>query len=240
MTRTPRPCAPSYRRLAVGTAAVVTTLGVAFAAPLPAQAASATPSTTSTAIAAEATQALDALARWETTGSVGDYTSYLRARSQAAKSTATELGVPADDLKDAWGDVSVDKQHVVLSAISQLGVPYRSRMSQEGRGFDCSGLVLFAYSEAGIELPRSSGDQIRAATEVGTVRRRARRPRVLPGSHQPLPGCRPDGPLAAVGARRRSAPPVRPLVAVRRGRPRHPGRLRRLTRLVNRTAAVTK
>ena len=166
MTRTPRPCAPSCRRLAVGTAAFVTTLGVAFTAPLPAQAASANPSTTSTAIAAEATQALDALARWETTGSVGDYTSYLRARSQAANSTATELGVPVDDLKDAWSDVSVDKQHVVLSAISQLGVPYRSRMSQEGRGFDCSGLVLFAYSEAGIELPRSSGDQIRAATEV--------------------------------------------------------------------------
>jgi cell wall-associated NlpC family hydrolase len=39
-------------------------------------------------------------------------------------------------------------------------------MSQEDRGFDCSGLVLFAFSEAGIDLPRSSGEQIRAAAEI--------------------------------------------------------------------------
>ena len=39
-------------------------------------------------------------------------------------------------------------------------------MSKPGGGFDCSGLVLFAYGQAGIGLPRSSHDQIRAATQI--------------------------------------------------------------------------
>jgi cell wall-associated NlpC family hydrolase len=166
MTRTPRPRASSCRQLALGSAAIVITIGVALTNPLPAAAAPTTPTTSSVTIAAQAAQAVQSLDRWETTGSVADYTAYLRTRSRALETTASELGVPAAGLKDAWGSVSVGKQHVVLSAMSQLGVPYRSRMSQEGRGFDCSGLVLYAYSEAGIELPRSSGDQIRAATEI--------------------------------------------------------------------------
>ncbi len=66
--------------------------------------------------------------------------------------------------------------------MSQLGVPYRSRMSKEGRGFDCSGLVLFAYAQAGIELPRSSRDQIRAAD------RGRRSPTLEPGDLVYYPG----------------------------------------------------
>ena len=104
--------------------------------------------------------------RWQDTGDLADYTAYMQARLRVAQSTAAQLGLSGPELDAEWSKVGVPKQHVLLSAMSQLGVPYRSHMSRPGRGFDCSGLVLFAYGEAGIGLPRSSRDQIRASTSM--------------------------------------------------------------------------
>jgi cell wall-associated NlpC family hydrolase len=50
--------------------------------------------------------------------------------------------------------------------MTQIGVPYKSLASIEDVGFDCSGLTLFAWRSAGVELERVSGAQIRAATAV--------------------------------------------------------------------------
>jgi NlpC/P60 family/LysM domain len=47
----------------------------------------------------------------------------------------------------------------VRSARSQLGVPYRWKGAQPGAGFDCSGLTMWAWSQAGVELSHSSYDQ---------------------------------------------------------------------------------
>ena len=154
---------PRARRITIGIAALVATVGV-VAAPAPASAQYA--ATSSTGVAADANHALWLLVRWEDTGNVTDYTAYVRARLEAAKSTAAELGLSGPRLDAEWGAVDTPKQHVLLSAMSQIGVPYRSHMSKPGRGFDCSGLVHFAYSQAGIGLPRSSGDQFSAAVEI--------------------------------------------------------------------------
>lgn len=118
-------------------------------------------------VAAVASQAIVALERWQATASVVDYATYLDLRSRAASLTASGMGLPTAALRDAWGSVRIDKQHALLAAVSQLGVPYRSMRSEEGKGFDCSGLVLYAYREAGIELPRSSRDQFREADDIG-------------------------------------------------------------------------
>lgn len=163
MTRTPRHNASLFRRLALGTVAAATTLTVALATPATA---SASKSTSSLDVASQANHALWLLVQWENTGTPASYSSYLRARSQTADAVGSELGVSAADLDAAWGQASIDNQHVLMSAMSQVGVPYRSRMSKANRGFDCSGLVLYAYAQAGIELPRSSGDQIRAAEQI--------------------------------------------------------------------------
>ena len=152
------------RRITIGIAALATVAGVTVAAPATASAQYA--ATSSTDVAADATHALWLLVRWEDTGDLADYTAYIRARLEAAHSTAVELGLSAAQIDAAWGAVDVPKQHALLSAMSQIGVPYRSRMSMPGRGFDCSGLVLFADAQAGIGLPRSSRDQIRAATQI--------------------------------------------------------------------------
>lgn len=62
-------------------------------------------------------------------------------------------------------------QYVLRRALSQRGVPYSwgggnaagpSRGIDEGAntvGFDCSGLILFAFAGVGIRLPHYSGDQ---------------------------------------------------------------------------------
>ena len=50
-------------------------------------------------------------------------------------------------------------------AASMLGQPYRWGGAAPG-GFDCSGLVAYAASGAGIRVPRTAHDQLRAGTPV--------------------------------------------------------------------------
>jgi cell wall-associated NlpC family hydrolase len=79
---------------------------------------------------------------------------------------ATELGLDAFAMRDAWARTEPVKQRAVLAAVSQLGVPYRSMASSEGVGFDCSGLTSYAFRRAGVEIPRPSREQINAADGV--------------------------------------------------------------------------
>ena len=56
-------------------------------------------------------------------------------------------------------------QPVLDVAVSELGTPYRYGGSTP-RGFDCSGLVYYAYYQAGIRVPRSTTAQYRHARPV--------------------------------------------------------------------------
>ncbi|MBP2471776.1 cell wall-associated NlpC family hydrolase [Crossiella equi] len=47
----------------------------------------------------------------------------------------------------------------IRAALGQLGVPYVWGGRAPGRGFDCSGLTSWAYSRAGVTLPRVSRSQ---------------------------------------------------------------------------------
>ncbi|NNM34433.1 MAG: C40 family peptidase [Gemmatimonadetes bacterium] len=54
---------------------------------------------------------------------------------------------------------------VVELALASIGSPYRWGGTGEN-GFDCSGLIQFAYAEHGVGLPRVSREQIRAGTPI--------------------------------------------------------------------------
>ncbi|MGH3454434.1 MAG: C40 family peptidase, partial [Nocardioidaceae bacterium] len=49
---------------------------------------------------------------------------------------------------------------VVAAAMTQLGVPYVWGGEVPGVGFDCSGLVQWAYAQAGITVPRTTQQQV--------------------------------------------------------------------------------
>jgi hypothetical protein len=55
---------------------------------------------------------------------------------------------------------------VIAAAESQLGVPYTWGAESPGKGFDCSGLIQWAYAQAGISLPRVTYAQADVGTEV--------------------------------------------------------------------------
>jgi cell wall-associated NlpC family hydrolase len=108
---------------------------------------------TSDPIAVAAAAALEAM------GSDG-YTTQLQ---NAAATVATKLGADAGRLQQAWVNADQAHQTALLSALTQVGVPYRRNTSQPGVGFDCSGLTTFAWAQAGVNLYRQSGVQIKNA-----------------------------------------------------------------------------
>jgi cell wall-associated NlpC family hydrolase len=57
---------------------------------------------------------------------------------------------------------------VVDVALESIGTPYEWG-GTDANGFDCSGLIQFAYGRYGIRVPRTSGAQIRAGQRVEPV-----------------------------------------------------------------------
>jgi hypothetical protein len=56
---------------------------------------------------------------------------------------------------------------IVATAAAAMGRPYEfGGTGENGEGFDCSGLIQYAFSKHGIALPRVSTDQAREGTKV--------------------------------------------------------------------------
>jgi cell wall-associated NlpC family hydrolase len=56
---------------------------------------------------------------------------------------------------------------VVETATGMMGRPYEyGGTGEDGDGFDCSGLIQYAYGQHGVTLPRRSADQAREGKEV--------------------------------------------------------------------------
>lgn len=117
-------------------------------------------------VTTSAREALQAYDEWVATKSSSAWRSYVWNRTQAAQFAAAELGYPQAEMVAAWARTPVDHQRAVLAALTQIGVPYRTNTSQEGVGFDCSGLTTYAWGKAGVSLVRQSSSQIQNATPL--------------------------------------------------------------------------
>jgi len=107
-----------------------------------------------------AAEALAALER-------GDRLGFLLARAEVARAVASATETAVAELTGAWERAGELRTSVILTALTQLGTPYRRNTSEPGVGFDCSGLTKFAWAAgAGVELPRSSERQAAAGRAV--------------------------------------------------------------------------
>jgi cell wall-associated NlpC family hydrolase len=57
------------------------------------------------------------------------------------------------------------RAQIVFTAMQMVGVPYQWGGSTP-EGFDCSGLVQYAYSNAGLRLPRTAAAQLDASAPL--------------------------------------------------------------------------
>jgi cell wall-associated NlpC family hydrolase len=123
-------------------------------------------------VAGLANQALGAKAEWARSKQRADRNAYVTALRSTAAATAGEMAVSNLQLTEAWLATDDAHQTALLSALTQLGVEYQSATSEPGVGFDCSGLMFYAWGQAGFTLARQSGTQISdaAALEMETAK----------------------------------------------------------------------
>ncbi len=86
-----------------------------------------------------------------------------RGRAMSGTGAPPELPPPAPPT-----NISGNAVDIVQTALESLGTPYTWGGTADN-GFDCSGLVQYAYGQHGIRLPRMSRDQAHAGAEVATV-----------------------------------------------------------------------
>jgi cell wall-associated NlpC family hydrolase len=131
--------------------ALTVAAGSADAAPVPAVAVAATVDSISTSAAA-------ALA------SIGS-SSFAANLQSVAYTVAAKLGVEGPRMNSAWMAADHPHQVALLSALTQVGVPYHRNASKMGIAFDCSGLTAFAWGQSGVELAHQSTTQLRNAAQ---------------------------------------------------------------------------
>lgn len=79
---------------------------------------------------------------------------------------STVSGNPETSSTDVPATGSTVLDGVLATATEVMGTPYRWGGTSAEEGFDCSGLIQYAYAAHGIDLPRRSVDQARRGERV--------------------------------------------------------------------------
>ena len=107
-------------------------------------------------IAIDAIQALSLIMRTENK----EDPTYLASRRVVSDGVAKRLSLDPTDLNRAWSRAPRDHQIAVLSALTQLDVPYLEGKADSYVKMDCSGLLWFAWRTAGVDMPRQAVSQL--------------------------------------------------------------------------------
>jgi cell wall-associated NlpC family hydrolase len=107
-------------------------------------------------IAIDAIRALSLIMRTENK----EDPSYLELRRVVSNGVAKRLVLDPNDLNRAWSRAPRDHQIAVLSALTQLAVPYLEGKEDSYVKMDCSGLLWFAWRTAGVDMPRQAVSQL--------------------------------------------------------------------------------
>jgi cell wall-associated NlpC family hydrolase len=107
-------------------------------------------------ISVDAIQALSLIMRTENK----EDPTYLASRRVVSDGVAKRLSLDSTDLNRAWSRAPRDHQIAVLSALTQLGVPYIQGKEDSYVKMDCSGLLWFAWRTAGVDMPRQAVSQL--------------------------------------------------------------------------------
>jgi len=91
---------------------------------------------------------------------------YLISRRVVSDGVAKRLSLNPTDLNRAWSRAPRDHQIAVLSALTQLGVPYIEGKEDSYVKMDCSGLMWFAWRTAGVDMPRQAVSQLDSRMRV--------------------------------------------------------------------------
>lgn len=113
-------------------------------------------------ISVDAIKALNLIMRTE---NIEDPT-YLASRRVVSNNVATRLSLDPTELNRAWSRAPRDHQIAVLSALTQLGVPYIEGKEDSYVKMDCSGLMWFSWRTAGVDMPRQAVSQLDSRMRV--------------------------------------------------------------------------
>lgn len=100
---------------------------------------------------------------------------------ELASLVAFLLESDAAALRQVWLDAPIQRKIAVFSALSQVGVPYRTNADAPFIALDCSALTKFAWAQAGLDIDRGSQQQFDRSTRID-------RDQVQPGDFVWYPG----------------------------------------------------
>ena len=85
---------------------------------------------------------------------------YLTSRRVVSNGVAKRLALDPTELNKAWSRAPRDHQIAVLSALTQLAVPYLEGKEDSYVKIDCLVLLWFAWRTAGVDMPRQAVSQL--------------------------------------------------------------------------------
>ncbi|HWL66264.1 MAG TPA: NlpC/P60 family protein [Actinomycetota bacterium] len=89
-----------------------------------------------------------------------------RAAAAAAAAAVTEPGIPLEPINIKPAPAPNERAQVAVdAALSQIGKPYQWGAAGPD-SYDCSGLTMWAWAQAGVGLPHNSGAQYSATVRV--------------------------------------------------------------------------